>query len=73
MSNNSIKYLHSINSSQLTLTKETDSKNFHLATAGLVIFQSSSSRTHTDIRKLNPAIYMLNVSCWIAAPKETLY
>jgi hypothetical protein len=52
----SVKYLQGINFSQLTLAKKTEIKNLGRATPDLVIFQSSSSRIQTYVRKFNFAI-----------------
>jgi hypothetical protein len=57
MNKNRVKYLHGINFSQLTLAEKTGIKNLGHATSDLVICQSSSSRTQTDVRKFNPAIF----------------
>jgi len=59
MNINSVKYVQGITFSHiyLTLAKKTDIKNVSLATPDLVIFESSWSRTQTNVRKYNPAVH----------------
>jgi hypothetical protein len=57
MKNNSVKYLQSINFSQLTLASKTAITNLVHATPYLVISQATSSRKQTYVRKFNHAIY----------------
>jgi hypothetical protein len=63
--------LAGINFLQLTLAKKTEVKNLGHAAPDLVISQPSSSRKHTYVRQLNPAIHT-NISCGLAVWKETL-
>jgi hypothetical protein len=57
MNKNTIEYLQEINFSQLTLAERTGLKNLGRTTSGLIIFQSSSSRLQTYVRKFNPIMY----------------
>jgi hypothetical protein len=54
MSWDSVKYLHDISLSQLTPVEKTEIKNSGRAIPDLVTDQSSSDRTQTYTRKLNP-------------------
>jgi len=54
MSWNNVQYLHDINLSQLNHFEKTDIKNSSRAIPDLVTDQSSSDRTQTYVRKLNP-------------------
>ena len=57
MNKDTVKYLQTINFSQLTIAEKTEIMNSCNATPDLVISQSSSSRKQTYVRKCNPAIY----------------
>jgi hypothetical protein len=52
-----VKYLQAINSLQLTIAEKTEFKNLGRATPDFVIYQSSSNRIKTYVRKCNLAIY----------------
>ena len=53
MNKNSVKYLQSVNFSQLTLAEKGQVKNLRPATPNLVISHSSSSRIQIYVRKFN--------------------
>ena len=52
-----MKYLQSINFSQLTLAKKTEIKSFCRATADLAIPQSPSGIKPARVREFNPGMY----------------
>jgi hypothetical protein len=51
-----VKYLQSINFSQLTLTVKNEIKNLRSAILNLVISQSLSTRKQAHVKKSNPAL-----------------
>jgi len=57
MKKNKVKYLQSINFSQLALAETTEIRNLVCLTPDLVISQSSLNRIQTYVRKCIPAIH----------------